>query len=194
MTETPATNETMAWCSQGLYPWWLILLWGILALIIGAMFLGSPAITTVLFITLLGAYWFVGGIFSLISLAVDRTNAGWKIVLGILNLILGIIVLALPLYSTVILLTLLIIFVGVWAFIMGAIHLYQGLTAKDAGNAILGIISLIFGILLLVSNDVFPLITIAMLPFIAGFIAIIVGICAIVVAFAVRKNPVVQTT
>ncbi|MFA6363470.1 HdeD family acid-resistance protein [Methanoregula sp.] len=188
MAETTATPEPCG-CScgcniaPGLFPWWLVLIWGFLALIIGIMFLTTPGMTTVIFITFLGAYWLVGGIFSLASLAVDRTNLGWKIVLAILNLLVGIIILAHPLYSTVILLTFLIIIVGFWACFTGCVHLFEAFTRKDAGNGILGIFSIIFGILLLI----FPLISAALLPFIAGIFAIVIGIAAIVTSFAAKK-------
>lgn len=88
MTETTASSQPsadvqMCWFSAtGLFPWWVILLWGILAFIIGVMFLASPGITTLVFVTFLGAYWLVSGIFSLISLAIDRTDMGWKIFLA----------------------------------------------------------------------------------------------------------------
>ncbi|HNX17856.1 MAG TPA: HdeD family acid-resistance protein [Methanoregula sp.] len=191
MTETPVTPETKGSscvCSceciaPGLFPWWVLLLWGILALIVGIMFLASPGITIVIFITFLGAYWLVGGIFSLASLAVDRKDWGWKILLAILNLIAGIVILAYPLISTVLLLSFLIILVGVWACITGGVHLYQAFSRKDAGNGILGILSLIFGILLLI----FPLISAALLPYIAGIFAIVIGFAAIVASFAAKK-------
>jgi uncharacterized membrane protein HdeD (DUF308 family) len=176
-TPTPVTTPAGGWCSLGLYPWWLILLWGILALIIGAMFLASPAITTVLFITLLGAYWLVGGIFSLASLFVDKSHAGWKIVLGLLNIIVGIIILAYPLFSTLVLLEVFVILSGSGRSSSGACTCTRRSRQKMRGNAILGLISILFGIVLLA----FPMIAI-LVPFIAGFFAIIVGICAIIIA------------
>jgi len=182
MTET--TSQQPSWCSSaGLHPWWIILLWGFLTLLIGIMFLATPGITTLVFVTFLGAFWFVGGIFTLASLAVDRTHMGWKIFLAVLNLIAGIIILAYPLYSTVLLLTFLIIVIGVWACFTGGAHLYQALVSKDAGNGILGVISLIFGILLLI----FPLISAALVPFVAGIFAIVIGIAAIVTSVSIRK-------
>ena len=81
---------------------------------------------------------------------------GWKVVLAILNLIAGIIVLSYPLYSTFFLLTFVIIIIGVWACITGIAHLYHAFSQKDAGNGILGIISLVFGILLLVFPLIWP--------------------------------------
>lgn len=192
MAETTATPEPCG-CScgcnmaPGLFPWWLVLLWGILALLVGIMFLASPGITLEIFITFLGAYWLVGGLFSLASLAVDRTDMGWKIILAIVNLIAGIVILAHPLYSAFFLTTFFIIIIGVWACITGTAHLYEAFSRKDAGNAILGLVSFIFGLLLLVVTLIFPLISVALLALIAGIFAIVIGLAAIVTSFAAKK-------
>ena len=183
MTDEPTTPEMMLQKKISLLPWWVVLLWGVLALFIGIMFLTTPAITTILVITLLGAFWFVGGIFTLASAAVDKSQRAWKIFLGILNIIVGLIILAYPLYSTLILLMFFIIFVGFWACIMGFMHLYQAFAAKDAGTGLLGIVSIIFGILLLV----FPIYSAVLLPFVAGIFALVAGFAAIIVSFTVKK-------
>jgi uncharacterized membrane protein HdeD (DUF308 family) len=166
-----------------LFPWWLLLVWGVLALLIGCMLLATPAMTTILLITFMGAYWLVGGLFALGSLAVDRTNMGWKIFLAIINIIAGIVILCYPLYSTIFVLSFFVIFIGFWACFIGCAHLFQGITTKDAGNAVLGVISIIFGILLLVQ----PIIVAALLPFIAGAFGIIMGLIAIAYSFTAKK-------
>lgn len=166
-----------------LFPWWLLLLWGIFTLIIGGMLLATPAVTTVLLITFMGAYWLVGGLFALGSLFVDRSNMGWKIFLAVINIIAGIAILVYPLYSTVFVLSFFVIFIGFWACFIGAAHLFQGFTTKDAGNAVLGIISIVFGLLLLLQ----PFIVAALLPFIAGVFGIMFGIIAIAYSFMAKK-------
>jgi uncharacterized membrane protein HdeD (DUF308 family) len=168
-----------------LFPWWLLLIWGLLTIIIGLMFLVTPGVTTVLLITFMGAYWLVGGIFALGSLVVDRTHIGMKILLSIINIIAGIFILLYPFYSTVFVLSFFVILIGFWACLIGAVHLYQGFTAKDAGNAVLGIISLVFGILLLVN----PFVVAALLPFIAGGFGIVSGLATIYIAFVTKKEP-----
>ncbi len=183
MADEITTPEMILQKQISLFPWWVILLWGILALIIGLMFLSYPGITTVLLITILGAFWFVGGIFTLASLAADKSQMGWKIFLGVLDIIIGVIILAQPLWSTVILITFFVIFVGFWACIQGFIHLFHAFSAKDWGTALIGIVSVIFGILLLV----FPLISAALLPFVAGIFALVAGFSAIAVSFTVKK-------
>jgi uncharacterized membrane protein HdeD (DUF308 family) len=183
--ETKTASSKPFWNSYSWHhPWWILLLWGLLSVIIGILFLVLPSITTLVFVTVLGAYWLVGGIFSLAGLAFDRTNWGWKIFLAIINLIAGILVLLYPLYSTLLLLLFLVVFLGIWALFVGCAHLYHAFTFQDAGNGILGIISIIFGILLLL----FPVISAALVPFVAGIFAVVIGIIAMVTSFKLKGS------
>jgi uncharacterized membrane protein HdeD (DUF308 family) len=182
MTEPDKNTESQA-PDAILFPWWLLLLWGILTIIIGLMFLLTPGITTVLFITFLGAYWLVGGLFVLGSLVVDRTNMGMKILLFGINVIAGILILLHPFFSAFFALGFFVIFIGFWACFIGAVHLYQGFTTKDIGNGVLGIISLIFGVLVLAH----PFIAAAILPFVAGGFCIISGLAALCVSYAAKS-------
>jgi uncharacterized membrane protein HdeD (DUF308 family) len=182
MTETTDISEgMMSWTS--LLPWWVVLLWGLLSLIIGIMFLTTPGITTLILITFIGAYWLVGGFFTLGSLAVDKTNMGWKIFLAIINILAGIVILLYPLYSTVFILSFFAIFVGFWGVFIGAAHLFQAFKTKDGGNGVLGVISIIFGMIILI----YPLFAAALIPFILGILAIVCGIGAVIAAFQVKK-------
>lgn len=182
MTETTdASDSFMCWTS--LLPWWLVLLWGLLSLIIGIMFLATPGITTVLLITFLGAYWLVGGFFTLGSLAVDKTNMGLKIFLSIVNILAGIIILLYPLYSTLFIISFFAIFIGFWGLFIGIVHLFHAFKTKDGGNALLGLISMIFGFIILV----FPFFAAELIPLIIGVFAVASGIAAIIASFQVKK-------
>ncbi len=96
MTETMQNPNELVMENIRLFPWWLVLLWGILSLVIGIMFFITPGITIVVTITFIGAYWLVGGIFALGSLAIDRSHMGWKIFLAVINIFVGIVILARP--------------------------------------------------------------------------------------------------
>ncbi|MEI8331054.1 MAG: hypothetical protein WCF90_05330 [Methanomicrobiales archaeon] len=100
----------ITWTS--LLPWWLVLLWGVLSLIVGIMFLTTPDIMTLILITFMGAYWLVGWIFIRGSIAEDKTYMGLKIFLAIVNIQAGILILLYPLYSTLFILLLFAIFIG----------------------------------------------------------------------------------
>jgi uncharacterized membrane protein HdeD (DUF308 family) len=169
--------------APGIFPWWLLLVWGVLTLLIGCMFLTTPALTTVLLITFMGAYWLVGGLFTIGSLAVDRSHMGWKIFLSVINILAGIVILLYPIYAAIFGVALFVIFIGFWALFIGVAHLYHGLTMKDAGNAVLGLLSLIIGLLILV----FPLGFMISLPYVAGGLAVIFGLASIFVSFVAKK-------
>jgi uncharacterized membrane protein HdeD (DUF308 family) len=63
------------------------------------------------------------------------------------------------------------------------LHLYHALVTKDAGNGVLGIISLIFGLLTLMN----PFIAAALLPYVAGGFAIVTGLTTIAVSLTAKK-------
>jgi uncharacterized membrane protein HdeD (DUF308 family) len=181
MVEQTGTSQQAA-PDVRLFPWWLVLLWGIFAVIIGGLFLAYPYNTLMASIVFLGVYWFIGGIFTLFAAFMEENDRGWKILIAIISIIAGLAILAYPFYSFLLVPTLFVIFVGFWACFVGGVKIYQGFAGKDAGAGILGIISFIFGILLLVN----PLIGAALLPYIFGGFALVGGIAAIVVSFSLR--------
>jgi uncharacterized membrane protein HdeD (DUF308 family) len=183
MAESDHPEKPMTADAQ-LFPWWLFLLWGILTLLIGLSFLIIPGITMEVFIIFLGAYWLVGGLFMMGCLVADRANMGMKILLAVINIIAGALILLYPLFSTIFALVFFVVFLGFWACFIGAVHLYHGFTAKDAGNGVLGVISLVFGILLLAN----PLLAAALLPFVAGGFCIVSGLATVYVAFMAKKG------
>lgn len=182
MTEQ-ATVDTDLMACYGLFPWWLLLLWGILSIIIGVMLFATPGMTMVLLITFMGAYWLVGGLFTLGSLFVDKSGMGWKIFLSVINIIAGILILIYPLYATFFILSFFVIFIGFWGCFIGAVHLFQAFKTRDAGNGILGVISMIFGLILLLN----PFLATELLPFVAGGFALVVGIAAVISSFGAKK-------
>lgn len=181
--EIPQTGQMQS--DQKLFPWWIMLLWGILTLIVGGMFLLNPGQTMEFFMIFLGAYWLISGLFTITSLVVDRSNMGLKIFLSVINILAGIIILVHPIYALLFATGFAIIFLGFWACFIGASHIFQAYKAKDAGNAVLGVISIIFGLLLLVN----PFIAAALVPFVFGGFAVVSGIASIYVSFTLRNLP-----
>jgi uncharacterized membrane protein HdeD (DUF308 family) len=187
MAESTETSDLQTIVCVGTYPWWSVLLWGICAIVIGILFLVTPVITTLVMITMIGAWWFVGGIFSLLSLTVDRSHLALKIITAVLSLLAGLVILCYPLYSTLLILPFFVMLIAVWGIVIGGSQLYHGYVVKDWGSAALGFLSIIFGILLLV----YPLEAALSLPFVAGLFALIGGFSAIMGSINLRK---VQTT
>jgi uncharacterized membrane protein HdeD (DUF308 family) len=163
-------------------PWWLVLIQGISALIIGIFLLTAPLATSVFLVQFLGIYWMVSGIFQIVAIFVDNTAWGWKLFAGILGILAGIMILNHPLWSTLLVPSVLVIILGVEGLIFGIIGLVQAFQGAGWGAGILGALSIIFGILLLAS----PFAAALALPWVFGVFAVVGGIAGIIAAFKMK--------
>ncbi len=163
-------------------PWWLILIEGIALIILGLLFMTNTAATTIIFIQVLGIYWLIKGILSIVAIFIDSSQWGWKLVIGIIGILAGIIILQHPLWSPLVVGSTLIIILGIQGLIIGVVEIIQAFQGAGWGSAILGILSIIIGIWLLANIGAATL----ALPWAVGLLAIIGGIVAIVAAFRVK--------
>lgn len=163
-------------------PWWVVLLQGIAAVILGLLLLSAPAMTMVVLVRIVGIYWFVSGIFSIVAIFIDSTMWGWKLLAGLLGIIAGLIVLEHPLWSPFVVGGLLIIILGVEGLLIGLINLYQSFKGGGWGIGVLGALNVLVGIVLLAN----PLQAIIALPFVVGVLGLAFGIVAILAAFQMR--------
>jgi uncharacterized membrane protein HdeD (DUF308 family) len=163
-------------------PWWVVLLEGVIAVIAGLFLLYQPVITTILLIQILGIFWLAGGIVSVIGALLFPENLWWKLLSGILSIIAGVVILTYPVYSSFIVLTLLVIFIGAWAIFTGGVRLAWALKGGGWGTGILGILTIILGLLLLTNS----LAGVLVLPWIFGFFLIIGGIGAVILGIRMR--------
>ena len=163
-------------------PWWIVLLQGIASLILGILLLIQPGITTLIIVQFIGIYWFVSGIFGIVSIFIDNRMWGWKLFSGIMGIIAGIIIIQHPLWSNVLILSTLAIVLGVQGLLIGITNLIQAFQGAGWGIGILGLLSIVFG-LVLVFN---PLMAGLTLPWVIGVFAVVGGILAIVMAFRLK--------
>lgn len=166
-------------------PWWMILLEGIAALIIGLCFVISPGLTTLVFLQFLGFYWLFSGILSLVDIFLDHSLWGWKLCVGILGILSGLVVIRNPLWSTLLLPVIVVIMLGIQGLIQGVAKIVEAFQGAGLGAVALGVLNILFGILLLFS----PLIAVRALPIVVGIFAILGGVAAIVAAFRVHSAP-----
>jgi uncharacterized membrane protein HdeD (DUF308 family) len=167
-------------------PWWVTLMGGILNIIIGILLLSTPVKTVYLLVVALGFYWIVSGIFTLVGMFVDQTAWGWKLFMGVISILAGIVILRYPLISALTIPTLLILLLGIQGVIVGIIALVMAFKGGGWGAGILGAISIIFG-LILMANFTAPGMVIT-LVWVAAIFAIIGGIFQLVVAFQRRAG------
>jgi len=167
------------------FPWWIVLLEGIFAVIVGLLLLTAPGATLLYLVQVFGFYLFIGGILRMVSIFIDSSSWGWKLFGGILGILAGIVVLNHPLWSTIAIPTYLVYLIGVLAIAEGAVCLFMAFTGDGWGIGILGILSILFGIIVLAN----PLIGVVALPFVLGGFMLVGGIAAVVASFRLRSSP-----
>lgn len=166
------------------FPWWTVLIQGIFSIIIGLLLLTSPGATTLVIVQFIGIYWLVTGIFSLVGIFMDKSMWGWKLLSGVVGILAGLSIMQHPLWSTFMLPTVLVIFLGVDGLIIGVVGLIAAFKGGGWAVGILGGLSLLFGLFLLGS----PLIAALALPWVYGVLGLAGGISAIFVAFRQRNE------
>lgn len=171
--------------------WWIMLIQGIAALIIGILLFTNTASTLVALSIFLGAYWLIGGIFDIIG-AFTRRNGDrhwfWSLLAGGISILAGGLLLSQPLTGAVVIPVTLAILIGLGAIISGIFNIIWAIRARNEiqgeGWLILwGVITIILGIWLLST----PLISAAALVFVAAIAAVIGGIGMIIFSFRMRS-------
>ena len=170
-------------------PWWLLLLGGILNIIVGILLLTNPASWVVL-VWVLGLYWVIQGIFTIIGMFMDHSAWGWKLFMGIISIIAGILVMrgimAAPVATAFLITNIAVLLLGIQGLIVGAVMLVMAFKGGGWGMAILGVLSIIFGIILIMAYG--ELGTARVFIWVVGIFAVGGGIVQIFQAFRQRKE------
>jgi uncharacterized membrane protein HdeD (DUF308 family) len=163
--------------------WWVFLLEGIAAILIGLLLLTDPATTVVAITIFLGFYWLFVGVLELVRAFIDRSVPWfWSALIGILGIVAGILVLNHPLFAAVLLPATLVIYLGVLGIVMGIFGIIGGFAGGGIGSFMFGVLNLLIGILLLSS----PAAATLAVPFVFGILLLIEGVALIIWAFRVR--------
>jgi uncharacterized membrane protein HdeD (DUF308 family) len=164
-------------------PWWLVLLSGISAIIIGGLLLFGPTIrTTVVLVQIMGWFWFFGGILNIVMIFVDRRGWVWNLLMGILGIIAGLWVVNNPILGTVTTLIAIVWVLAIQAIIYGIIALMASFQGAGFGAAVMGILSIVLGIMLFSTQ----FLSAAVLPWVYGSFMLVGGIIAIFASFRQR--------
>lgn len=183
-TEMQQTKEAAA------SSWWVFLLQGIAALVIGGLLLTATEQTVTVLVALLGIYWIVSGVFNIVAALAGHVpeHKGWVIVAGIISIIAGLAVLRNMFWSAVIIPSLAVLILAVAALINGVVTIFAGRSQngqreRSWAGFFLGILYVIFGFLIL-GNLVMSAVALVLAVAIWGIIG---GIVLIVLAFRVKK-------
>lgn len=168
--------------------WWVYLLRGILAILLGLLALFMPIAAFTALVIYVGAYMFIEGVLSAVVAIRHRQTYrywGWLLIVGLLGIAAGVLTLLYPFATG----TLLIAFVAVWALIIGiaeivwAIRLRKEITG-ERWYIFSGILSIVFGLTILL----YPVAGAITLAFLFGFYALIIGILLVSLALRLRNK------
>jgi uncharacterized membrane protein HdeD (DUF308 family) len=166
--------------------WWLLLLQGISAIILGFLLLTYPAATADTIILFVGVYWLVSGVFSIVRIfsAAGRAHWVWSLLIGLLGILAGIFVLGHPVISAILLPETLVIVIAIQGILIGILDIVRGSRGDGWGAFVIGVLSILIGVWLLFN----PLAAALSLPLVLGIFGLVGGVLLMVHAFQVRKQ------
>jgi len=130
------------------------LMGGVTALIFGVIILirGEEAFTMV--VVVLGLWWLIHGAFMVFAVFVDNTDAGWKLALGALGMIAGILVLTNPQEGTEVLKGAFGLFLGILGILVGIAGFVGAFRGGGIGAGVFGAVSIIVGLLVVFNLEI----------------------------------------
>lgn len=164
--------------------WWALALRGLFAVLFGLLTFFIPGITLLALVLLFGVYALLDGIFDIVSAFRSSTHHWAFVVEGIVGIIVGILTLIWPGITGMVLLYL----IAFWAIFTGVLEIVAGIRLRAAiANEVLlilmGILSLLFGLLIII----FPGAGALAIAFWIAAYALIFGIMLIALAFRLRR-------
>ncbi|SNR32156.1 Uncharacterized membrane protein HdeD, DUF308 family [Lutibacter agarilyticus] len=164
---------------------------GIILILTGLVLLIFPTATLTTLIFILGIYWLIDGISTIIASFQRRqtqSSWGWSLFTGIIGTLAALVVLSKPMLSAVLTTSFLMWFLGISATIYGISGLISGfqLPKSTSRTSMIwgGVFSIIFGVILISS----PYLSVLTIMFVIGTIAIIGGIAILYVGSKMKDK------
>lgn len=168
--------------------WWAVALRGALAILFGILAILMPGVTLAAMVLIFGAYSVVDGVFALVAglRAARHHERWWHLALeGIVDLVVGVIALAIPLATALALLYL----VSAWAIVTGLFRIAAAIRLRKEieGEWLLvlnGALSVLFGIVIMA----YPGAGLVTLVWLLGMYAMLFGIILVTLGFRLRSH------
>jgi uncharacterized membrane protein HdeD (DUF308 family) len=164
--------------------WWALALRGLFAVIFGLLTFFVPGITLISLVLLFGFYAILDGVFDIVS-AIRAPRHHWALVVeGIVGIIVGVLTIVWPGITAMALLYL----IAVWAIVTGVLEIIAGIRLREIITnewllILMGVISVLFGILIIA----FPRVGALAIVLWIGAYAFVFGVILIVLAFRLRS-------
>ncbi len=165
--------------------WWTFILRGVLAIAFGLLCLFYPPVAIIGLATLFGFWLIVDGIAGVTGAWGSRAHGSWWVSLleGIAGLIAGFLSIVWPVITALVL----VIVVGAWAIVTGAMEIWMAIRLREQIRgelfmAVAGLISIVFGLYIII----FPGAGILSVLWLIAFFAIAFGVSLIALGWRLR--------
>jgi len=167
--------------------WWLLTLKGIFAIIFGIFATFVPGVTLITLMIYFGIFIILAGIFLIVgSISHMKNNKKWGMWMfeGILDVIIGLVVVFYPKLS----LDIFIVILAIWAISIGFTQLFSALSLKHEKSAkwlmlINALLVIVFAIVLFIN----PFETAMAMTYIVGIFALLFGVFITVYSFKLKN-------
>ncbi|MBU4212169.1 MAG: DUF308 domain-containing protein [Kiritimatiellae bacterium] len=170
--------------------WWVMLLRGILAIILGLFAFFKPACMLIGIVQVMGVFFLLDGVLLILGAITGFTGGSrWLSLLGgIFYILAGIAIFSSPLLSTFVAEAFVIYFMAFFVLVTGIMRIATAMRLWKTSNhkwllLVEGIIGIIFASILIAS----PIVSAMVLIQIVGVIAVVLAINMIILAFGLRK-------
>jgi uncharacterized membrane protein HdeD (DUF308 family) len=180
MSAGPMSREQLREISR---LWWLPLSLGVLSIVAGVIVLAKPDNSLATLAVVAGIFVLVNGIFEVGASLSSRTEyRGLVAVIGILDLVIGVMLIRHPIKGV----TVIAILLGIWLLALGAVRFVQAFEYEGhrTWRLLVAGVELIAGIVIIAS----PGIGLATLALLVGFAFILNGISMFVLGLAMRTT------
>ena len=165
--------------------WWALALRGLAAVLFGLLTFLLPGITLITLVLLFGAYALVDGIFNGIAFFRVASHHWALLIEGVIGIIAGILTFAWPAMTAIVLLYL----IAFWAIFTGIFEIIAGIRLRKAITnewflLVMGVLSLLFGVLILFAPGVGALAIVLWI----GAYALVFGIFMLALAFRLKGH------
>ena len=167
--------------------WWAVAIRGVLGILFGLVALFLPGATMLSLVLLFAAYVFVDGVFGIVAaVRAARQHERWGLLVleGLINIATAVIAVVWPGITVVAF----VLLVAAWALLSGAMMIWAAfrLEMVDGRGWLVfgGIVSLIYGVLLIVA----PMIGALVLTWWLGAYALVFGVSLLVLGFRLRAR------
>lgn len=163
--------------TEGQY-WWVWVVGGVVNILFGLMAIFWPGLTLLVFVWLFGFYALVYGIVEAVAMfrAMSARTTWWThLLVALFSVGAGVVILLYPGITTFSLL----VAIAIWAIVVGVVEVVAGFAQANFLVGILGVISILFGFVLLAN----PALGALALVWVIGAFAIVRGILELLRAF-----------